>query len=38
MQDLTSLVSELGELRRVGIKVADFEESKEQSSLAEFLG
>jgi DNA polymerase IV (archaeal DinB-like DNA polymerase) len=35
---LTSLVSELGELRRVGIKVADFEESKEQSSLAEFLG
>jgi DNA polymerase IV (archaeal DinB-like DNA polymerase) len=35
---LVSLVSELGELRRVGIKVADFEESKAQSSLAEFLG
>jgi DNA polymerase IV (archaeal DinB-like DNA polymerase) len=34
---LTSLVGELGKLRRVGIKVADFEESKQQSSLAEFL-
>ena len=35
---LNSLISELGELRRVGIRVADFEESKEQSSLSEFLG
>src|ERR1017187_4854414 len=34
---LGALVSELGDLRRVGIKVADFEESKEQSSLSEFL-
>ncbi len=35
--ELLVLVSELGDLRRVGIKVADFEESKEQSSLSEFL-
>jgi hypothetical protein len=35
---LAALVRELGELRRVGIKVADFEEAKEQSSLSEFLG
>jgi DNA polymerase IV (DinB-like DNA polymerase) len=35
---LTSLVSELGELRRVGVRVADFQESKEQSSLSEFVG
>ena len=34
---LGALVGELGDLRRVGIKVADFEESKEQSSLSEFL-
>jgi DNA polymerase IV (DinB-like DNA polymerase) len=35
---LAALVDELGELRRVGVKVADFEEAKEQSSLSEFLG
>ncbi len=34
---LGALVGELGDLRRVWIKVADFEESKEQSSLSEFL-
>ena len=34
---LGALVGELGDLRRVGIKVAGFEESKEQSSLSEFL-
>jgi len=35
---LSSLVGELGELRRVGVRVADFEESKEQSSLSQFMG
>ncbi len=35
---LASLVGETGELRRVGVRVGDFEESREQSSLAEFLG
>lgn len=35
---LASLVGEVGELRRVGIRVADFQESKEQSSLSEFIG
>ncbi len=35
---LTSLVSELGELRRVGVRVTDLQESKEQSSLSEFMG
>jgi len=34
---LTSLVGELGELRRVGIKVSDLSESREQSSLSQFL-
>jgi DNA polymerase IV (DinB-like DNA polymerase) len=35
---LASLVADLGKLRRVGIKVADFQESKDQSSLSDFLG
>jgi DNA polymerase IV (archaeal DinB-like DNA polymerase) len=34
---LASLVSELGELRRVGVRVSDLQESKEQSSLSEFM-
>jgi len=34
---LTSLVGEFGELRRVGARVSDFQESKEQSSLSEFM-
>ena len=34
---LSSLIEESGELRRVGIKVAGFNATKEQSSLAEFL-
>jgi DNA polymerase IV (archaeal DinB-like DNA polymerase) len=35
---LASLVSDVGKLRRVGVRVGDFEESKEQSSLSQFLG
>ena len=35
---LIQLISEHGTLRRVGVKVADFTERKQQSSLAEFLG
>ena len=35
---LTSLVGELGELRRVGVRVADLQESKEQTSLSGFMG
>ena len=34
---LSLLVSEVGELRRVGIKVADFTAAADQSSLTEFL-
>lgn len=35
---LTSLISEAGKLRRVGVRVGDFEETREQSSLSQFLG
>ncbi|MDA4122869.1 MAG: DNA polymerase IV [Thaumarchaeota archaeon] len=34
---LSSLLAETGEIRRVGIKVADLTEASEQSSLADFL-
>jgi DNA polymerase IV (archaeal DinB-like DNA polymerase) len=34
---LSSLVKDSGKLRRAGIRVADFAQAKEQSSLAEFL-
>ena len=34
---LASLISELGELRRVGVRVSELQESKEQSSLSEFM-
>jgi DNA polymerase IV (archaeal DinB-like DNA polymerase) len=35
---LASLLDEGTDLRRVGIKVSDFSEAKEQTSLAEFIG
>jgi DNA polymerase IV (archaeal DinB-like DNA polymerase) len=34
---LSSLVGEVGEMRRVGVRVSDLQESKEQSSLSEFM-